>query len=120
MLINIGEYSAGTRPAKIGIADAQGDVFDIAVLHNQAIATSSPSTYLFPDGTSHILHPDGSKKAAIWDSVSVVAKNAMLADGYSTALTLAADEALAEKLIAKSIVQKIILKNTNGHISRIG
>ena len=52
--------------------------------------------------------------------MSVVAENAMLADGYSTALALAADEALAEKLIAKSIVQKIILKNTNGHISRIG
>ena len=118
-LINIGEYSAGTRPAKIGIADAHGSVFDIAVLRNQAIATSSPSTYLFPDGTSHILHPSGSKRPAIWDTVSVVAENAMLADGYSTALALAADEALAEKLVARGIVKKVILKNTNGHISHI-
>ena len=119
-LINIGEYSAGTDPAKIGIADTSGEVFDVASLHNQAIATSSPSGYRFPDGTSHILHPNSSKHSAKWDTVSVIAKDAMLADGYSTALALTHDTRLAEKLVTNQIIQKSVFKDKSGRVHRVG
>lgn len=119
-LINIGEYSAGTHSAKIGVADAKGDIFDIAVLQNQAIATSSPAGYVFPDGTSHILHPNGRKLRPTWDTVSVVADNAALADGYSTALALAPDITLGKKLVAERILQRIILKDMRGQVHHIG
>jgi len=118
-LINIGEYSVGTDFAKIGIADTSGEVFDIASLRNQAIATSSPSGYRFPDGTSHILHPNGNRLLAKWDTVSVIAKNATLADGYSTALALTHDTKLAEKLVTDHIIQRAVFKDKSGRVHRV-
>ncbi len=119
-LINIGEYSAGDENALIGIADAEGEVFDIATIRNQAIATSSPSGYSFPDGTSHIFHPDGKKHIAKWDTVSVIAKYATHADGYSTALALTRDTKLAQRLVTDQIIQRVILKDINGEVHHIG
>ena len=119
-LINIGEYSAGTDPAKIGISDISGEVFDVASLRNQAIATSSPSAYNFPDGTSHIFNPNGDRHIATWDTVSVIAKNAVIADGYSTALALTRDTQLAEKLVASQIIQKVVFKDKSGRVHHIG
>ena len=118
-LINIGEYSAGERVAKIGIADANGEIFDVAQLKNQAIATSSPSAYLFPDGTSHILHPSGTRHDPYWDTVSVVAGDAAIADAYSTALALTRDGRLAKKLVKKKLIERVFLKSKNGKILKI-
>lgn len=118
-LVNIGEYSIGNDQAKIGIASSTGEVFDVVNLHNQAIATSSPSGYRFLDGTSHIIHPDGKRHIAHWDSVSVIANNATLADGYSTALTLTNNTKLAEKLVKYRIIEKVVLKDLAGRVHYI-
>lgn len=84
-LINIGEFAALGGPYRLGLSDpAQGHLGHVT-LENAAVATSSPAaTPIGPDG--HILHHSARPQ---WSSASVIADNATLADGLSTALTLA-------------------------------
>lgn len=118
-LVNMGEYAAGDRLARIGIADANDEIFDVAELKDQAIATSSPSAYGLKDGSSHIIHPQLGAYQSLWDTVSVVAKEATYADGYSTALTLAQSTELAKELKRKGLVERVILKAVSGEIIKI-
>ncbi|MEM8812241.1 MAG: FAD:protein FMN transferase [Pseudomonadota bacterium] len=113
-LINIGEYAAGNREATIGIADEGGRLFDTATIRNQAIATSSPGGFRFPDGSSHILSPKGKSLEPVWKTVSVIAPTATVADGCSTALCLAEDTRLAERLTSEGLIEKVILQDEGG------
>ncbi len=115
-LVNIGEFSAGDRLAKIGIADHNGTVFDIAEIKNEAIATTSPDGYRFRDGSSHIISPDGRAIEPKWKTISVVAETAVLADGFSTALALAADTTLAKKLRQLNLVKRVYLQQKNAEV----
>lgn len=84
-LINIGEYAALGGPYRLGLSDpAQGHLGHVT-LTNAAVATSSPAATPLGE-TGHILHPTAHPR---WSSVSVIAETATLADGLSTALTLA-------------------------------
>lgn len=100
ILIDAGETRAmGPRDWRAGLADARGRVRRHIALRERALATSSPlGTRIGPGGRAHILAVDG--RAPLWDTVSVSAPQAALADGLSTALCLmpagAIRKALAE------------------------
>ncbi|MDA7428479.1 FAD:protein FMN transferase [Primorskyibacter aestuariivivens] len=84
-LINIGEFAALGGPYRLGLSDPGHGHLGHVTLENAAVATSSPAaTPLGPGG--HILHVSARPR---WSTVSVVADSATLADGLSTALTLA-------------------------------
>lgn len=99
LLIDTGEIRAlGPRDWQAGLADAQGRVHRSLTLRERALATSSPGgTRIGPKRAPHILAADG--RPPLWDTISVSAPSAALADGLSTALCLmpraAADSALA-------------------------
>lgn len=91
-LVNIGEFRAGEGDWRVGVADPNGGLLRIATLHRSAIATSSPMVMALGDG-SHIIGPNG--ETPVWNTVSIEAKTAALADGLSTGLCLVGkDEAV--------------------------
>ena len=100
ILIDAGETRAmGPRDWRAGLADAQGRVHRHIALRERGLATSSPmGTRIGPNGAAHILAANGS--LPLWDTISVSAPQAALADGLSTALCLmpasAARKALAD------------------------
>lgn len=94
-LVQLGEaYGLGThpsgRPWNLGVsAPTQPDeiIAEIA-LSGRALATSGAyGMMLDSDGNSHLLDPRTGKSPHYYQSVSVIAKNAMWADGLSTALS---------------------------------
>lgn len=94
-LIDTGEIRAlGTRPDgtewTVGLADGAGGVAERIRLRDRAVATSAPlGTVLDPAGrTGHIIDPRSGRPGGLWQSVSVTAPRAALADGLSTAFCL--------------------------------
>ena len=101
-LIDMGEISAlGARDDgrnwQARIAGPNGQTLADTALTNRALATSSPMGTQIGAGQPHILGPQG--QAAQWQTASVSAGNAALADALSTAFCLmprsAIDTALA-------------------------
>ena len=88
LLIDAGEIRVlGRRDWPVGLADAAGREHRRIRLADRALATSSPgATLIGPRSLPHILAPGGG--APLWDTVSVSADSAALADGLSTALCL--------------------------------
>ena len=92
VLVNMGEISALGAPHDrtgwpVRIADAAGRIVGQSELSDRSLATSSPDGMVIgPQRRSHILHPDG--REPIWNTVSVSASSAALADGLSTAFCL--------------------------------
>ena len=92
LLVNMGEIGAMGRPEnttawQVRIADAAGQIVGQMQLKDRSLATSSPKGMLIgPQHQPHILHPDG--RHPIWNTVSVSASSAALADGLSTAFCL--------------------------------
>lgn len=82
----LGDAGAG-EPWSVAIADASGKVQRTLDLHDRALATSSPQAQrVGKPEQSHILHP-GERKP-LWDTISVSAASAAVADGLSTAFCL--------------------------------
>ena len=100
ILIDAGETRAmGPRDWRAGLADARGRVRRHIALRDRALATSSPmGTRIGPRGAAHILAADGT--APVWDTISVSAPQAALADGLSTALCLMPASAARKALAA--------------------
>ncbi|MDQ2095127.1 FAD:protein FMN transferase [Rhodalgimonas zhirmunskyi] len=104
VLIDAGEvaalgHGAGGHPWRAGIAGPDGALLAERPLANRALATSSPAaTRVGPDRAAHILHPDG--RAPLWQTVSVSAPTAALADGLSTAFCLMKDHEIMQALAA--------------------
>lgn len=103
VLVDIGEVRAlGARP------DGRPFAIDIREsgqrlgLADGALATSSPSSLLLAreQGIGHILDPRTGLTPARWRCVTVRHASAALADGLSTALTLASD-AQARRIVAQ-------------------
>lgn len=102
VLVDMGEVMAlgddGAEPWRVGIAGPNGAPLGEALLRNRALATSSPRGTLIGADAPHIISPTGS--AAIWNTVSVSAPSAALADALSTAFCLmdrpAIDKTLAQ------------------------
>ncbi|MBO6755653.1 MAG: FAD:protein FMN transferase [Roseibium sp.] len=118
-LVSIGEYRAGSDPARIGIA-GQGDrLLDQVDLKNAALATSSPTGTAFRNGRGHIVRPDLALDRGVWRSVTVEAETATIADGISTALALAPDRRLADSLLKQQSVRRVWLENASGAFIRL-
>lgn len=113
-LINIGEFAALGGPYRLGLSDpAQGHLGHVT-LENAAVATSSPAAT--PLGSSgHILHATA---RPLWSTVSVIAKTATLADGLSTALTLASLEH-ARVMARIQGVKSVRLISENGDLTTL-
>lgn len=91
-LINLGEFRAlGPKSDgsawRVGLRDpaALWRVSDVVLLRDGALATSAGSGHRFQKG-HHLLDPRTGQSAQHFNSVSVVAPSATLADGLSTAL----------------------------------
>lgn len=103
VLIDMGEVQAlghapGGVPWRARIAGPDGTGLAELGLSNRALATSSPFGTTIGNGHSHILHPLG--LPVLWQTASVSAAQAAVADALSTAACLmnrtAIDSALAE------------------------
>jgi len=97
-LVDMGELAAlGQRGWPAVIADPDGATLTETRLANRALATSSPRGTLV-NGQPHILGPQG--QPPLWQTVSVSAPSAAVADALSTAFCLverpAIDAALAQ------------------------
>ena len=84
-LVNVGEFRGLGGPWRLGLRDPEHGYFGTRTLGDGAIATSSPRGTLV-QGREHILHREATP---LWSTVSVEAENATIADGFSTALTMA-------------------------------
>lgn len=102
VLIDMGEVQAlGHRPDggpwRAQVAGPTGEALAELGLRDRALATSSPLGTRIGAGMGHILHPDGLPPR--WQTVSISAHRAAVADALSTAACLmdraAIDEALA-------------------------
>lgn len=110
-LINIGEFAALGGPYRLGLSDPNHGHLGHVTLENAAVATSSPAaTPIGPDG--HILHPSARPH---WSTVSVIADTATLADGLSTALTLATFDQ-AREMARITGVREVRLISTEGDL----
>lgn len=90
VLIDAGEVMAlgrkNARPWQAGIAGPDGHLLHRISLSECALATSSPMGTRIGRDAPHILHADG--RAPYWNTVSVSARSAALADALSTAFCL--------------------------------
>ncbi len=113
-LVSIGEFRGTGGPWKLGIMDPEIGMFGTRTLTSSAIATSSPKAVPL-GGHGHILH--GQAKP-IWSTVSVEAATATMADGFSTALTMAS---LADIRAAAGTfgIRRITLVSDQGEVSTV-
>ncbi|MFK7870812.1 MAG: FAD:protein FMN transferase [Roseobacter sp.] len=114
-LINIGEFRSLGGHWLIGLEDTHAGLLGRVTLEKGAIATSSPAA-MQVGALSHIMHP---QRQPVWSSVTVAAKTATMADGLSTALTLAHRAELAQIKAATPDVDAIYLVDTAGDLQRL-
>lgn len=126
ILVNVGEFRAGHKKTSLGVKNLKGEMISHITLKDNAVATTSPHAYLFSNGKGHIISAnDGEIKSrdghikSRWKTVSVIAKNATIADGVSTALALTKDTILAQKLIADAEIQSVIFEDFSNTIITI-
>ncbi|WP_299483664.1 FAD:protein FMN transferase [uncultured Roseibium sp.] len=118
-LVHVGEFRAGRRSSRIGIASTKGGILERIELENAALATSAPFGTLFENGSGHILRPDLSRAEPRWKSVTVMGRTAAEADGLSTALALTTSTDLAEKAVSEDFAQTVWLEDAGGELLRI-
>jgi FAD:protein FMN transferase len=116
-LVNMGEYRAGDRLAVLGIGGANEKTVGTEELCNAAISTSVPGAFRFAGQGSHIFNPANPDQVPGWASATVIAGTATMADALSTALVLAPDIALAERLTLGPAA-KVILEDLAGNMIR--
>lgn len=118
-LVHVGEYRAGSTPARIGIAGSTDQILNEIQLQSAAIATSAPFGTRFQNGSGHIVRPDLRLVRPRWRSVTVEASSAALADGYSTALALTKSLDQVRELTAGPDVQTVWLEDREGQLLKI-
>ncbi len=116
VLVNIGEFSALGGPFHVGMSDPTHGLFGTATLENSAIAISSPAATML--GTApHILSATG--RIPQWNTVSVQAQNAALADAASTAFCLMGHAEIERAIPALDLTRATMLDST-GRVHHIG
>lgn len=113
VVVNVGEYAVGLDTAKIAVADARGRLIEAVELRDEAIATSS-ALALEVGGRGHILHPLRDGHVPMWETVSVTARSAAIADALSTAISLSLDERLASRIVTEGSAHRVVLKSRQG------
>ena len=116
VLLSLGEITTiGPKPDgtawQVGLERGYGDTAEQAVisLENQAVATSGGYASPFNNSSSanHLLHPKTGNWSVQEGSVSVVAKEAMIADMSSTALSLMNRDEQRRFLSAQKQIQAV-------------
>ena len=113
-LVNIGEYRGQGGLWRLSLEDPTFGPLGLRVLQDGAIATSSPMAMSL-GGAGHILHAHAKPR---WSTVSVEAVSATLADGLSTALTLAPMDVI-RALPGRHGIHRITLVDLNGDLSTL-
>lgn len=89
---------------RIGIADpsGSGQHLDVLEVVDRAVATSSPSGFVFDAGGrfNHLIDPRSGHSARRYASVTIVATDATIADGLSTACSLMDPDAIEAAIAA--------------------
>jgi thiamine biosynthesis lipoprotein len=101
VLIDAGEVQAlGYREDggswRAAIAAPDGRILRRLELSDRALATSSPTGTRIGAGQAHIMHPSG--RIPLWETVSVSAGSAAVADALSTAFCLMTRDEIAVAL----------------------
>lgn len=112
-LIDMGEIAitgprADRTPWRVTIAGPEGQALREYVLRSGAMATSSPRGTLIGAGQPHILGPHASLRPR-WQTVSVTAPRAALADALSTAFCLMDRAAITRALAAFPDTEIVLL-----------
>ena len=113
-LVNIGEFRGAGGPWRLGISDPEIGMIGTRTLTSSAIATSSPKAVPL-GGQGHILHGHAKPR---WSTVSVEAATATMADGFSTALTMARLEDI-RAAVGTFGIRRITLVSDQGDVSRV-
>lgn len=113
-LVNIGEFRGTGGPWRLGISDPEIGMIGTRTLTSSAIATSSPKAVPL-GGQGHILHGHAKPR---WSTVSVEAATATMADGFSTALTMARLEDICAA-VGTFGIRRITLVSDQGDVSRV-
>lgn len=117
-LINLGEFAAGDGAWRLAIENDNAQRVAHTNLENLGLATSAPGAMMRANGQAHIVHPFG--KAPVWKTVSVQARNAALADGFSTALALMPKSQIDRLDLPKLGITKIWLEDQDGRVTILG
>lgn len=113
-LVNIGEFRGTGGPWKLGISDPEIGMIGTRTLTSSAIATSSPRAVAL-GGHGHILH---ARAKPLWSTVAVEAETATMADGFSTALTMASLEDI-RAAAGMFGIRRITLVSPQGDVSTL-
>lgn len=116
-LINIGEFAALGGPFHIGVEDPKAGLVTTRHLTNQAIATSSPGALQLDARHTHILNPKGAD--VVWNTISVTAKTATIADAVSTAFCMMTFEEIAAAKSRLPGIHEVIAVDHAGQITTI-
>lgn len=68
----------------------------------------------------HILDPARALRPALWSTATIVARNAALADGLSTAMTFMDRSAIRDLLAAEPDLVSVLLVDRGGAVTRLG
>lgn len=122
-MVNLGEIAAlghgpKGRPWCVGIAnpdDNEGEPLDMMRLEDRAVATSSPNGYVFDSlgRHHHLFDPHSGRPSNRYQSVSVAAPSATLADGLSTAMAAMSRQEI-EAVLAKRAGLDVLLFDAEG------
>jgi thiamine biosynthesis lipoprotein len=101
VLVDMGELHAigpqsGGEPWPVAIVGEDGQTRQHVPLSNRALATSSPRGTRLARGEAHILGPQG--QVPLWNTVSISAPSAAVADALSTAACLLERDAINQAL----------------------
>lgn len=124
-LVDMGESrTIGARPDgrawRIGIGDPRyaGRYLDVLEVVDKAVATSSPRGFRFDSAGSfdHLIDPRTGRSPARYESVTVIAPEAVMADGLSTAFCLMSEKAIAAAVQQLKQVQAYVLPGSGANL----
>lgn len=113
VIVDIGETATLGGPFRLAVVDPDHGHFSTTELTEMALAVSSPGALLLGSGRTHILDPQDAI-SPIWSSVAVVARNAAVADGFSTAACFMDKSALRTAAMRLDGIEKIVLLDNDG------
>jgi thiamine biosynthesis lipoprotein len=117
VVANIGEFRSSGMAADIAVEGTHGRVLSGFRLQDGAVATSSSrGTLIGRAGQSHILSPVQPQHEPVWQTASVQAGTAAMADALSTALVLAPGTSLARNLVDNGLASAVLLEDADGGI----
>jgi len=118
VLVDIGETATIGGPWHLGFSDPLAGLRASVRLTDAAFAVSSPGALQISASASHILDPS-EQRLPKWASVGVVATDAALADGFSTAACLMTEAALRSAARRLDGVTRLLLADAQGRLTDI-